>query len=73
MNIRYDIAVSFLYGEHVGAFSFRSVFPPCDHGLAFDISLCENQSINQSVYSYTAINILAASAVTTKYLYLVLF
>ena len=40
-----------LNGEYVVRSFFPiDVFPPCDHGLVFDISLCEN-SIQKSIKS----------------------
>ena len=43
------ISAFYLYGEYVArSFLPSGVFLLCDHGLDFDISLCEN-SINQSI------------------------
>ena len=45
----YTITVLSFYGEYVVRFSLPGgVFLPCDHGLDFDISLCET-SISQSI------------------------
>ena len=47
----YTITVFSLYGEYVLIFPLPGgVFLPCDHGLDFVISLCQN-SINQSINS----------------------